>query len=158
MSRFAGFAARLALFAAALSLSATHALAVEFEDARHVARYHSLVRELRCMVCQNQALAESDADLARQMREAVADKLRAGESDEEIIEFMTARYGDFVRYRPRFAAKTALLWIAPFALALLLVLWLPGRLRRRRGPPPDPQALREAEKMLEEEWRSPPRS
>ena len=80
------------------------------------ARYRALIAELRCLVCQNQSIAESNAPLANDLREQVRAQIAAGRTDEEIIEFLTARYGDFVRYRPAFAGRTLLLWLGPFAL------------------------------------------
>ena len=82
------------------------------------ARYQALINELRCLVCQNQSIAESNAPLAGDLREQVRAQIAAGRTDAEIIEFLTARYGDFVRYRPAFAGRTLLLWLGPFALLL----------------------------------------
>jgi cytochrome c-type biogenesis protein CcmH len=82
------------------------------------ARMVSIASELRCLVCQNQTIADSHADLAVDLRQQVREQLRAGRSDREIIDYMTARYGDFVLYRPPFKATTALLWLGP---ALMLV-------------------------------------
>ncbi len=82
------------------------------------ARYRALIAELRCLVCQNQSIAESNAALATDLREQVRAQIAAGRTDAEIIEFLTARYGDFVRYRPAFAGRTLLLWLGPFALLL----------------------------------------
>ena len=90
-----------------------------FDNPDDAARYRRLISELRCLVCQNQTVADSNADLARDMRAAVAAKVRAGESDAAVAEFMTARYGDFVLYRPPFGPATWLLWLAPGALAIV---------------------------------------
>lgn len=79
-------------------------------------RYRNLITELRCLVCQNQSLADSDAELAVDMREEVHKKVIAGKSDQEIVDFLVARYGDFVRYRPPIKATTLLLWFGPFLL------------------------------------------
>lgn len=81
--------------------------------------YESINTELRCLVCQNQTIADSNADLAADLRRQVAEMLEQGKSKQNIIDFMTARYGDFVLYKPSFYGKTALLWWAP-ALFLLL--------------------------------------
>jgi cytochrome c-type biogenesis protein CcmH len=98
------------------------------------ARARNLSRELRCMVCQNQSIDDSDAPLARDLRLLVRERLKAGNSDAEVLDFLTARYGQFVLLKPRFAYETALLWLAPAtvlgagAAALIVVMR-----RRRRG-------------------------
>ncbi len=84
------------------------------------ARYQALLEELRCLVCQNQTLAESDADLAGDLRERVLEMVEEGKSNDEILVFMTARYGDFVRYRPPVKPRTYLLWGAPLVLLIIL--------------------------------------
>ena len=84
-------------------------------------RYHSLLNELRCLVCQNQTIAESDADLAKDLRTEVKKMLEEGATDSDIIDFMANRYGDFVLYKPLVKPKTYLLWFGPF-IALVLVL------------------------------------
>lgn len=84
------------------------------------ARYQALLEELRCLVCQNQTLAESDADLAGDLRERVLEMVEEGKSNDEILVFMTARYGDFVRYRPPVKPRTYLLWGAPLILLIIL--------------------------------------
>ena len=94
-------------------------------------RYRGLVEEIRCLVCQNQSIADSNADLARDLRSKVDGMLREGRSDEEILAYMVARYGNFVRYRPPFDAATVLLWCGPFALALAALAGLLVRVRRR---------------------------
>ena len=94
-------------------------------------RYRALVEEIRCLVCQNQSIADSNADLARDLRGKVDEMLRAGRSDEEILGYMVDRYGNFVRYRPPFDAATALLWCGPFVLAAAALGWLLFRVRRR---------------------------
>ena len=82
------------------------------------ARMMVIASELRCLVCQNQTIADSHADLALDLRQQIRDQLTAGRSEDEVREFMTARYGDFVLYRPPFSARTALLWLGPAALLL----------------------------------------
>ncbi len=109
----------------------------ESPDPALEARMVHVTSELRCLVCQNQTIADSHADLAVDLRNQVREQLRAGRSDAEIIDYMTARYGDFVLYRPPFKATTVLLWLGP-ALMLgggLLVLALV--LRRRDRLPSD---------------------
>jgi cytochrome c-type biogenesis protein CcmH len=83
------------------------------------ARARSLSKELRCMVCQNQSIDDSDAPLARDLRILVRERLQAGESDQQVINFLVARYGEFVLLRPRFSWHTALLWLAPAAVLLI---------------------------------------
>ena len=101
------------------------------------ARMQRIAAELRCLVCQNQTIADSHSGLAEDLRREVRNQLRRGASDEEVVQYMTDRYGDFVRYRPPFKASTALLWAGP---ALLLAAGLVGMtlvLRRRAQLPPD---------------------
>jgi cytochrome c-type biogenesis protein CcmH len=96
------------------------------------ARYLALTHELRCMQCQNEALADSPVQLAADMRGEVRDMVLAGKSDAEVRAFMVARYGDFILFRPRFNARTAWLWLAPGAL-LLLGVWVSARIVQRRA-------------------------
>src|SRR5438270_12417732 len=79
-------------------------------------RARDISRELRCMVCQNQSIDDSDAPLARDLRLLVRERLKAGDSNNQVLDFLTARYGEFVLLRPRFTARTALLWLLPSAL------------------------------------------
>lgn len=88
--------------------------------------YNALVQELRCLVCQNQNLAGSDADLAKDLRSQVYDMVESGKSQKDVIDYMVTRYGDFVLYRPAFKLKTLLLWLGPVVF-LLLTLWFVGR-------------------------------
>jgi cytochrome c-type biogenesis protein CcmH len=99
-------------------------------------RARDLSRELRCMVCQNQSIDDSDAPLARDLRLLVRERLRAGDSDTQIRDFLVARYGDFVLLKPRFTARTALLWLLPFvvlAAGAAVLLALRRRQRNRSG-------------------------
>ncbi|HSQ70246.1 MAG TPA: cytochrome c-type biogenesis protein, partial [Steroidobacteraceae bacterium] len=84
-----------------------------FDDPVLQERYESINRELRCLVCQNQTIADSNAGLAADLRREVRDLIAAGKTDDEIREFMIERYGDFVLYRPRMTAQNLLLWAAP---------------------------------------------
>ena len=93
----------------------------------------AIAAELRCLVCQNQSIAESNADLARDLRNQIREQLKAGKSDAEIREFMTARYGDFVLYRPPLKAGTVLLWFGPFVLLALGALVVARIVRSRRA-------------------------
>jgi cytochrome c-type biogenesis protein CcmH len=83
------------------------------------ARYSGLTHELRCMQCQNEAIADSPVDLAADLRREVRDMLLAGKSDDDVRNFMAARYGDFILFRPRFLLRTAWLWLAPGVLLLV---------------------------------------
>jgi cytochrome c-type biogenesis protein CcmH len=95
-------------------------------------RLMTLSAELRCLVCQNQSLADSHADLAVDLRNQIREQMRAGKSDAEIRAWLTQRYGDFVLYRPPVKASTVLLWFGPFVLLALAVALLVVYLRRRR--------------------------
>lgn len=101
----------------------------EFENPDQQQRYETLVKDLRCLVCQNQSLADSDADLAKDLRDEVYDIIRSGKTDQEAVKFLVDRYGDFVLYRPPFSSLTLLLWLGP---ALLLVVGLVFIWRRSR--------------------------
>lgn len=110
-----------------------------FKDAAQEQRYARLTAELRCMVCQNQSLADSHADLAQDMRDEVFRMLNEGLSDDEIVGFLVQRYGDFVLYRPRFGALTLLLWLGPpLLLAGAGVAWWRLGRARPEDSPPDP--------------------
>ncbi|HVE48574.1 MAG TPA: cytochrome c-type biogenesis protein [Casimicrobiaceae bacterium] len=101
------------------------------QDPLSQARAMRLAEQLRCLVCQNQTIADSNADLAVDLRRQVREQIAAGRSDAEIVDYMTARYGDFVLYRPPLKATTLLLWSGP-ALLLLIGVWLLTRLVRER--------------------------
>jgi cytochrome c-type biogenesis protein CcmH len=106
------------------------------------ARARDLSRELRCMVCQNQSIDDSEAPLARDLRLLVRERIAAGDSDNQVIDFLVARYGEFVLLKPRFNPHTLLLWLLP-PLALLgggLALWIYSR-RRARFPDAEDQSL-----------------
>ena len=94
-------------------------------------RVNQVAAELRCLVCQNQSLADSHAGLAIDLKNRVREQLQAGRSETQVIDYMTERYGDFVRYRPPFKASTALLWGGPLLLVLLGALGLWRALRRQ---------------------------
>ena len=97
-------------------------------------RVAGLAHELRCLVCQNQTLADSNAPLAVDLRNQIREQLQGGASEQDVIDFMVARYGDFVLYRPPFKATTLALWIGPFVLLLAGALLLVRRIARRRSP------------------------
>jgi cytochrome c-type biogenesis protein CcmH len=95
-------------------------------------RLTKLSRELRCLVCQNETLADSRADLAEDLRDEIRDQIRAGKTDQEIVAFLTQRYGDFILYRPPVRPKTYLLWFGPFILLLTGLAILFRYVKRRR--------------------------
>ena len=103
----------------------------------------TLANELRCLVCQNQTLADSNAPLAVDLRNQIREQLKAGKSEQDVVDFMVARYGDFVLYRPPLKATTVALWAGPFAI-LVFGAWLLIR-RIRRRPAAEPE-LSEAER------------
>jgi cytochrome c-type biogenesis protein CcmH len=113
-------------------------------------RVAALADELRCLVCQNQTLAESNAPLAVDLRNQIREQLSKGASERDVREFMVARYGDFVLYKPPFKASTAALWVGPFVL-LAIGIWVLRRLARRRVPAPQLSDVerRRAAKLLE---------
>ena len=123
----------------------------EFESAQMEADYKKLIDELRCLVCQNQNLSASDADLARDLRRETYEMLQQGKSSQQVVEFMVERYGDFVLYRPQFKSNTYLLWLGPFLLLLLVLYMLVRRLRVANKPVEvDAAAMAEAKQLLEE--------
>jgi cytochrome c-type biogenesis protein CcmH len=120
------------------------------EDPALEARMLRITAELRCLVCQNQTIADSHSGLAEDLRREVRDQLRRGSSDEQIVQYMTDRYGDFVRYRPPFKSSTALLWAGPAVLlviglsALILVLRRRSKLAADRFEPDEVEVLDDA--------------
>lgn len=118
----------------------------EFDDDQQLERYQQLIYELRCLVCQNQNLADSNAELAGDLRREVHRMILEGKSSQDVIDFMVARYGDFILYRPPLKAKTVLLWGGPFALALGALVLLLMSLRRRAAERATPTPLSEDER------------
>jgi cytochrome c-type biogenesis protein CcmH len=110
----------LCLLLVAFGVGAAHAIDAEraFDDPALQARYEHLTRELRCLQCRSETIADSNASLAHDLRRQLRELLAAGKSDAEIIEYMTARYGDYVLYKPPVAPRTWLLWAAPVLLLL----------------------------------------
>jgi len=111
------------------------------------ARARVLSKELRCMVCQNQSIDDSDAPLARDLRILVRERLQAGDSDTQVLDFLVARYGEFVLLKPRFSGHTAILWLMPVIVLLigamtLIVAW--RRYRRRSNAAPAAAATGES--------------
>jgi cytochrome c-type biogenesis protein CcmH len=102
------------------------------EDPKLEQRMRALTEQLRCLVCQNETLADSRADLAEDLRKQIREQMRAGKSDQEILAFLTQRYGDFVLYKPPVKATTYLLWFGPFILLVAGTLVLYRYLKHRR--------------------------
>jgi cytochrome c-type biogenesis protein CcmH len=120
-----------------LALASPAAMAVQpdeiLSDSALEARARTLSKELRCMVCQNQSIDDSDAPLARDLRILVRERLQAGDSDRQVIDFLVARYGEFVLLKPRFSLHTALLWLGPAAVLIAGACGLFLIARRRRA-------------------------
>ena len=136
------------LFAVTLLTGCPAALAVQpdevMADPGREARARDLSRELRCMVCQNQSIDDSEAPLARDLRLLVRERIAAGDSDSQVIDFLVARYGEFVLLKPRFNPHTLVLWLLP-PLALAgggLALWGYSRRRARSAGAQDPSLLK----------------
>jgi cytochrome c-type biogenesis protein CcmH len=140
----------LLLALAPLVAAANEAVPTE-SDPVAAARAVQLANELRCLVCQNQSIAESNAELAVDLRRQIRDQIAAGRSDDEIVDFMVTRYGDFVLYRPPFRATTLLLWVGPLLLVLAGFWTLARALRVRRqvqAPPLTAEERDRAERLL----------
>jgi cytochrome c-type biogenesis protein CcmH len=140
----------LLLVAAPLVAQGGEAVPTE-NDPVAAARAVHLANELRCLVCQNQSIAESNAELAVDLRRQIREQVAAGRSDREIVDFMVARYGDFVLYRPPWKLSTVLLWLGPLLLVAAGGVVLARQLRARRAaapPPLTPEEHRRAQRML----------
>lgn len=127
------------VFSTSTAQKAADPTPLQFSDTAEEQRFHNLVAELRCVMCQNQSLADSNAQIAIDLRREVLDLMREGRSDADVRDFLVARYGEFVLYRPRVSGTTWLLWFGPllFVLGGGFVVW---RLLRRGGnaqPPAD---------------------
>jgi len=116
----------------------------QLENPALQARYENLTKELRCLVCQNESVADSNAFLARDLRKQVQEMLVAGKSDADILDFMTARYGEFVRYNPPLETKTVLLWGSPFILVAVGLIVIFRVMRNRSRMPLDDDAEKSA--------------
>ena len=152
------------LVAAFLLALASPALAVNpdemLKDPAQESRARELGRDLRCLVCQNQSIDDSDADLAKDLRVIVRERIASGDSDDQVRKFVVDRYGDYVLLKPPFKATTLVLWLGPFALFLGAVALIVGFYRRRRpgAEPPPPAALspeeqRKLDRLLKESGR-----
>lgn len=115
-----------------LPLAASAIDALPFKDRAEEQRFQNLARQLRCLVCQNESLADSSADLAKDLRQEVFEQMRQGKSDDEIKHYLTARYSDFVLYNPPLRGSTILLWFGPL-LVLLVGAGVVTTIVRRRA-------------------------
>ena len=102
------------------------------EDEAVERRLNAIAEELRCLVCQNESLASSRADLAQDLRRQIREQIRLGRTDDEVLAYMTQRYGDFIRYRPPLKGTTLVLWIGPFVLLAAAAGGLARYVRKRR--------------------------
>ncbi len=118
---------------------------VAFDDPDQRQMYYALLKEYRCLKCQNQNLADSNASLAGDLRREIRDQILAGKGQSDIDEYLVARYGEFVLYRPRFGGKTAVLWIAPFALLIIALGGMVLMVRHRK------QAMGEGVRIVQAE-------
>ncbi len=115
-----------------------------FDDPEMQARYEKIISEVRCLKCQNQTIKDSNAFLASDLRREIRHMLEEGKTDDEIYEFLVARYGDFALYRPRASGKTLILWIAPMMFLVFGALALWRVVHRRMVLPIDDEATEEA--------------
>jgi cytochrome c-type biogenesis protein CcmH len=152
----------LALILAWATLGSAHAVAPDemLKDPALEARARVLSTGLRCMVCQNQSIDDSDADLAHDIRVLLRERIAAGDADEAVINFLVVRYGDFILLKPPVNAKTILLWAIPFATLVFGGLTIAIASRRRRATATPTAALTEEEQrrldhMLAEDQTSP---
>ena len=123
------------LFFIFMLMMSGNSYAVDFRqlsDPKQQESYETLTKELRCLVCQNQTIADSNAELAADLRQQVYEMLQQGKSKEEIVKFMTDRYGDFVLYKPPFKGKTSVLWIAPVVFLLMGLITVFFFIRRKK--------------------------
>ena len=144
---------RIALLISLVICFATVALAKEAtpaEDPQIEQRMRALTEQLRCLVCQNETLADSRADLAEDLRKEIREQMKAGTSDREIIAFLTQRYGDFVLYKPPVKSTTYLLWFGPFVLLFAGTGVLYRYLKRRRELIDDKPLTADERKRAEE--------
>jgi cytochrome c-type biogenesis protein CcmH len=136
---------------ALVSAAPLHAVQVDeiLSDPALETRARAISHDLRCMVCQNQSIDDSEAPLARDLRLLVRERLKAGDSDTQVVDFMVARYGEFVLLRPRMSWHTAILWAAPLTILVIGLFAISFSVLRRsaRTPMPEAATLSEAEQM-----------
>ena len=139
MRKLAACIALLTLASPAMAIDTDKA----FDDPELQARYEHIIEEVRCLKCQNQSIKDSNAFLAGDLRREIRRMLTEGKTDDEIYDFLVARYGEFALYRPRMSGKTLILWIAPILLLLAGGFVLVNILRRRMAMPIDGDAAAE---------------
>ena len=135
MKRFVSILVLCLLLGAGTAFAGVTLESFKFDSKAEELHFKKLIEELRCLVCQNQSLADSDAELAHDLRAEVYEMIQAGNSDEEIVTFLVARYGDFVLYNPPVKPSTYLLWFGPFVLLLLAAFMLLRSIRRQQKAP-----------------------
>jgi cytochrome c-type biogenesis protein CcmH len=142
-----GKALKKILGVCALLLLASSAWAIDagrkFDDPEKQAMYDKIINEVRCLKCQNQTIKDSNAFLAADLRREIRRLLDEGKTENEVYDFLVARYGEFALYRPRFSGKTLILWIAPFILLALGGLTLTRVIRRRMALPIGDESIEE---------------
>lgn len=137
------------LFFTCLSQAAIEAY--EFPSPKMEADYNKLIHELRCLVCQNQNLSGSNADLAKDLRRQTHELLMEGNTPDQVSAYMVARYGDFVLYRPPLQKNTLLLWLGPFVLLVLVVVGVFMKMRKKQVlVAPEQDAMTKAKQLLSE--------
>lgn len=124
----------LLILSAVLCMAAASDPSERLPDAAQEATAREIFREVRCLVCQNESIDDSDADLARDLRRVVREQVAAGRSEAQVKAFLTDRYGEYVLLRPAFSVGNAALWLAPFLAALGGIVFLVARVRRREAP------------------------
>jgi cytochrome c-type biogenesis protein CcmH len=149
MRRLLALLALLWLGLAPAHLSSAWAQEAQLSDAKLEQRARDLSKEIRCVVCQSQSVADSDADIAREVRGIIREQIAAGRSDQDIRDYLVARYGDFVLFDPPFKAATYVLWLGPFAVLVIAGMGVFVYFRRRANEP----AARPAELSAEEQSR-----
>ncbi len=122
--------------------------AYQFDDPEKEALYKKLVKELRCTVCQNQDIGDSNSGLAQDLRRKTYEMISAGKDEDYVLDYMSDRYGDFVLYRPRLQTNTLLLWVGPFIILIVAVFFLLKFIRRSEDEVPLSEADRAAAEQL----------
>jgi len=119
---------------------------IEFDTSQQETRFSELTKELRCVVCKNQSVADSNAELAQDIRNLVRNKILEGQTDQQITHFLVERYGDFVLYNPPLQPKTYVLWVGPLVLLLIALIVLIYFIRRHAVTTAVPPSLTEEER------------
>lgn len=146
MKQFVRLAAAAVVLAGSLGLAHAAEAPTIAEDPVLEKRVMEIGQELRCLVCQNQTIADSNAGLAVDLKNQVREQLKAGKTKSEIVDYMVQRYGDFVLYKPAFKATTALLWAGPFVLLAAGIVVGVVVVRRRRSMPSPSNQMTEAQR------------